>query len=330
MVTRAPGRRRASRREWAAAAAAGLAVDRLFGDPPDRLHPVAWFGGVMARAESLWWSDDRARGAFHALIGTGGAALTVWCLRRVGLRAAGPAGEAAVAVAVGATVCGARSLDIRAGEIGAALAAGRVEEARRLLPALVGRDPTGLDEKEIARAVVESLAENSVDAVVAPLLWAAVAGPGAAAAYRAVNTLDAMVGHRNSRYRRFGWASARLDDIANYVPARLAAAVVAGLNPSRARAVRRAVVTQAPSHPSPNAGVIEAAFAAALGLRLGGTNCYGGVTERRADLGAGAAPVPGDIDRARLLARRLHWTVAAALATPAALHLAASPVGGGR
>lgn len=330
MVTLAPARGRASRRVWAAAAALGLAADRLFGDPPDRYHPVAWFGTVMTGGERLWWSDDRFRGAFHALTGIGGAALAARCLRRVGFRAAGPAGEATVAVAVAATVCGARSLDIRAGGIAAALAAGRVEEARRLLPALVGRDPTGLDEKEIARAVVESLAENSVDAVVAPLLWAAAAGPAAAAAYRAVNTLDAMVGHRSPRYRRFGWASARLDDMANYLPARLAAAAVAALAPRRAGAVRRAVVTQAASHPSPNAGVIEAAFAAALGLRLGGTNRYDGVTERRADLGEGAAPVPADIDRARLLARRLHCAVGAALAAPAALHLAARPIRGRR
>lgn len=305
-------------------------MDRVIGDPPDRLHPVAWFGTVMARGEALWWSDDRRRGMFHASIGAGGAALAAWWLRRVALRAAGPAGEVAVAVAVAATVLGARSLDLRAYEIRSALVDGRVEEARRLLPTLVGRETTGLDERQITRAVVESLAENSVDAVVAPLLWAAVAGPGAAAAYRAVNTLDAMVGHRNLRYQRFGWASARLDDFANYVPARLAAAVVAVLTPHRACAVRRAVVTQAPSHPSPNAGVIEAAFAAALGVRLGGTNCYGGVTERRPDLGDGFDPVPADIDRARLLARRLHWTVAAVLATPAALNFAGRRIGGGR
>lgn len=326
MVTRPPGRSRPSLTVWAAAASAGLAVDRLIGDPPDRLHPVAWFGTAMARGEQMWWSDDRSRGAIHALVGVGGAALAGGLLRRAG-RAAGPAAETAVAVAVAATVIGARSLDLRAGEIRSALDGGRVGEARGLLPALVGRDPAGLDQAEIARAVVESLAENSVDAVVAPLLWAAAAGPAGAAAYRAVNTLDAMVGHRSARYRRFGWASARLDDIANYVPARLAAAVIAGLEPRRAAAVGRAVITQAPSHPSPNAGVIEAAFAAALGLRLGGNNSYGGVSEARADLGGGRPPVPADIDRARRLARRLHWSVAAALAAPMALRLVCPRIG---
>ena len=326
MVTRQPGRGLSPRTVWAAAASAGLALDRLVGDPPDRLHPVAWFGAAMARAEQMWWSDDRSRGAAHAVVGAGGAALAGGLLRRAG-RAAGPAGEAAVAVALAATVIGARSLDLRAGEIRSALAAGRVEEARRLLPALVGRDPAGLDQAEIARAVVESLAENSVDAVVAPLLWAAAAGPAGAAAYRAVNTLDAMVGHRSTRYRRFGWASARLDDIANYLPARLSAAAIAGLEPRRAAAVVRAVITQAPAHPSPNAGVIEAAFAAALGLRLGGNNSYGGLSEQRARLGYGRAAEPADIDRARRLARRLHWSVAAALAAPLAARLAGRPIG---
>jgi adenosylcobinamide-phosphate synthase len=326
MVTRLPGHGRPSRTAWAAAASAGLALDRLIGDPPDRLHPVAWFGTAMAGAERMWWSDDRSRGAAHALVGVGGAALAGGLLRRAG-RLAGPAAETAVAVALAATVIGARSLDLRAGEIGSALAAGRIEEARRLLPALVGRDPAGLDQAEIARAVVESLAENSVDAVVAPLLWAATAGPAGAAAYRAVNTLDAMVGHRSDRYRRFGWASARLDDIANYLPARLAAAVIAVLEPRRAPALARAVITQAPSHPSPNAGVIEAAFAAALDLRLGGNNSYGGLSEPRARLGDGRGAEAADIDRARRLAARLHWSVAAALAAPMAARLAGRLIG---
>jgi adenosylcobinamide-phosphate synthase len=189
-------------------------------------------------------------------------------------------------------------LERTARDIGAALAVGDLDQARALLPALVGRDPSGLGEVEIARAVVESVAENCVDAVLAPAFWAAVGGAPGVLGHRALNTLDAMVGHRSDRYRRLGWASARLDDAAAWVPARLCALAEAAARPARARAVWAAARQQAPAHPSPNAGVAEAAFAAALGLRLGGTNRYGATVEVRPPLGCGRAPGPQDIDRA--------------------------------
>jgi adenosylcobinamide-phosphate synthase len=161
--------------------------------------------------------------------------------------------------------------------------------------------------------VVESVAENTSDAVVAPLLWGAVAGLPGLLAYRAVNTLDAMVGHRSHRYLRFGWASARLDDVANWAPSRvtagltaLCAPLVTGADPGFVLRVTR---RDGGHHPSPNAGQGEAAFAAALGVRLGGTNIYGGVTEKRPDLGEGRTPEPGDIRRAVNLSRAV--TVAA-------------------
>src|SRR5206468_9435838 len=119
-----------------------------------------------------------------------------------------------------------RGLTDAAGAVGAALEEDDLDRARALLPTLVGRDPTGLDEKEIARAVVESVAENTVDAVVAPALWAVALGAPGTLGYRAVNTLDAMVGHRSARYLQYGWASARLDDLANWVPARVTALLV--------------------------------------------------------------------------------------------------------
>ncbi|MDA8284572.1 MAG: adenosylcobinamide-phosphate synthase CbiB [Actinomycetota bacterium] len=300
----------------AASAAAAVAADHLVGDPPDGLHPVAWFGRAMTRRERRTWSDHRLSGVRHLGAGVAAAAVPVALLWAGARRMCGAAADGALSVAVVAVTLGARSLDRRAAEVGEALTAGRIEEARRLLPALVGRDPAGLDEAEIARAVVESVAENTVDAIVAPLLWAAVGGPVAAAAYRAVNTLDAMVGYRNDRYRRFGWASARTDDIANFVPARVAAVIVALCSPGSAPGIRRAVRRQAPAHPSPNAGVIEAAFAAALGLRLGGTNRYDEVVEQRVELGEGRAAAPGDIVRARRLARRVTAVAAAALACP--------------
>ena len=182
---------------------------------------------------------------------------------------------------------------------GSGPAEGRLDLARARLPALVGRDPAGLDEAEIARAVVESVAENTVDAVVAPALWAAVGGAPRALGYRAVNTLDAMVGHRSPRYARFGWASARADDVADWVPARVTAALVVAVRPGSAARVGRAVRDDAPAHPSPNAGVAEAAFAAALGLRLGGANRYGDRVEVRPASGRGGRPRPATSRRAR-------------------------------
>jgi adenosylcobinamide-phosphate synthase len=207
-----------------------------------------------------------------------------------------------------------RALGQAATDVAEALDDADLDRARALLPALVGRDPTGLCADEVARAAVESVAENTVDAVVAPALWAAVAGAPGALGYRAVNTLDSMVGHRSPRYANYGWASARLDDVVAWVPARLTAALVALVRPKAARQVWAAVRTQAPAHPSPNAGVAEAAFAAALGLRLGGTNRYGDRTEERVALGAGRAPRPADIGAAVRLSRDVSAALAVTLA----------------
>jgi adenosylcobinamide-phosphate synthase len=169
------------------------------------------------------------------------------------------------------------------------------------------------------------VAENTVDAVVAPALWALAGGPAAALGYRAVNTLDAMVGHLSPRYRSYGWASARADDLAGWLPARATAALVAAVRPAAAAGVWRAVRDDAPGHPSPNSGVAEAAFAAALGLRLGGSNRYGGRVEVRAPLGSGRPAAPGDIRRAV----RLSGDVGLALAGCTALAGAAAELAAG-
>ena len=169
----------------------------------------------------------------------------------------------------------------------------------------MGRDPTWLDAGEVARATIESVAENTSDAVVAPLLWGAVAGPAGLLGYRALNTLDAMVGHRSPRYGRFGWAAARLDDAANLVPARVTALLAAAGSP---RAALRAWHRDARRHPSPNAGPVEASFAGALGVRLGGTNVYGDAVEDRGHLGDGRPPAPSDIPPAVRLADRVGFT----------------------
>jgi adenosylcobinamide-phosphate synthase len=161
---------------------------------------------------------------------------------------------------------------------------------------------------------VESVAENTVDAVVAPALWAAVAGAPGVLAHRAANTMDAMVAHRNERYDRFGWAAARLDDAAAYVPARVTAVLVAACRPRAAGEVWRTVRRDAGAHPSPNSGVAEAAFAAALGVRLGGPSRYGDRVEQRPALGDGVPPAPEDIERAVILSRDVTMALAATLA----------------
>jgi adenosylcobinamide-phosphate synthase len=289
-------------RSWlgrrAGAVAVGLALDRALGEPPARVHPVARFGRGMARAEQRWWADSRSAGIRHAALGVVPPA----ALGLVAERATGRERALAGATALSAA---ARSLLGACDDVTRALEAGDVPAARALLPTLVGRDPEGLDEKEIARAVIESLSENLSDAVVASAFWGTVAGTPAVLAHRAANTLDAMVGYRSARYERFGWAAARLDDLLGWAPARLTALLVVLSEPARAGEIWHAVQRQAPAHPSPNAGVAEAAFAAALGLRLGGTNSYGGRAEVRPALGTGRPPEVADIRRALALARRV-------------------------
>lgn len=301
------------------AAAFGLVADRALGEPPAPVHPVALFGRGMADLERRLrtserrpagdsWRDGRAAGAAYAAVGAGAGWAAGAALGR-----SVPAGAAATWLVVAG-----RALGEEARSIGARLTAGDLDGARRQIPALAGRDPESLDAKGVARAVVESVAENTVDAVVAPACWAAVGGAAGAGFYRAVNTLDAMVAHRNERYLRFGWAAARLDDAANWVPARLTALVVAGVRPGRAREILDAVI-HPPPHPSPNAGVAEAAFAAALDLRLGGDTVYAGRVDPRPAFGSGRPPEPADIEAAVGLSRDVTLALAALLAAPSAL-----------
>ncbi|WP_370411595.1 cobalamin biosynthesis protein [Streptomyces fradiae] len=289
---------------FAYGAAAGLAVDLLLGDPR-RAHPVAAFGRAASAVERRLYRDDRGRGALHTAVCAGGAvALGALAARTVrGSRAA----TAALTAASVWAVVGGTTLGREARAIGGALAAGDLEVARERMPHLVGRDPQALDGPAMARAVVESVAENTSDAVVGALVWGAVAGVPGLLGFRAVNTLDAMVGHKSPRYRRYGWASARLDDLAGAPGARLTAvlATVAGGDP---RGAVRAWRADAGKHPSPNAGPVEAAFAGALGVRLGGTLSYGGRVEHRPVLNGEGRPVEvADIERAVRLSRRVTW-----------------------
>jgi adenosylcobinamide-phosphate synthase len=285
-------------------AAGGILLDRALGEPPAAWpHPVAAFGSLMLAVEDRLWRDDasaRAAGVAHAAVG-----LAVGALAGTATRSTAAATYLAVA---------GRLLHDTALDVAAALDAGDLEGARARLPALAGRDPSELDEAGIVRAVVESVAENTVDAIVGPALWGAALGGAGALGYRAVNTLDSMVGHRSARYERYGWASARLDDAAGWLPARATATLVAAVRPTAAGAVWRTVRRDAPAHPSPNAGVAEAAFAAALGVRLGGTNRYGERVEHRAGMGEGDPPRNDDVRRAVRLSRDVSLALAAVLA----------------
>lgn len=271
-------------------AALGVAADRLLGEPPDHLHPVAGFGSLMGRVEEATWADRRTAGATYTAIGLA-----------VGVFAGALIRSTLIAVLIAAA---GRQLRAVADNIGGLVIAGDLDGARAALPSLVGRDPSQLDQSGIAAAVIESVAENSVDAVIAPVFWGVVAGAPGALGYRAINTMDAIVGHRTDRYRNFGWAAARLDDVANYLPARLFALLVIAAVPHRRREIFRTIRRDAGAHPSPNAGVSEAAVAAALGCELGGPLHYGVKFEDRPRLGSGPRPDPTDIDRANRLARR--------------------------
>ncbi|MFH9429119.1 cobalamin biosynthesis protein [Streptomyces sp. NPDC017615] len=292
-------------RSYAYGAAAGLLGDLLLGDPR-RMHPVAAFGRAAGRAERALWHDHRGWGALHTLLCAGGVtALGAVAARAVRTACPGPAASAVLTAAATWAVVGGTSLTREARAVGRALERGDLTAARARLPHLCGRDPQSLDADAIARAVVESVAENTSDAVVGALVWGAVAGVPGLLGFRAVNTLDAMVGHRSPRLLRFGWAAARLDDVVGWPGARLTAvlAVLAGDDP---RGAVRAWRADAHRHPSPNAGPVEASFAGALGVRLGGTLSYGGRVEHRPVLNGTGRPVRvADIDRAARLSRRV-------------------------
>ena len=293
-------------------AAAGLVLDRLLGEPPvpDHLHPIALFGTGVTALEARLYDDRRAPGAVLVAAGVGAAAAT-------GAALGSP-------VAAGYLATSGRGLHDAARAVAAALDADDLAGARELLPWLVGRDPSRLDAAAIARAVVESVAENTSDAIVAPALWTAAAGPVGAFVHRAGDTLDSMVGYRDDRYRHFGTTAARLDDLLAWVPARATAGLVALARPRRAAAVARTVRADARHHPSPNAGVAEAAFAAALGVRLGGgENRYGDVVDTRPALGDGRAPGAADVHAAVALSRDVTFLLAGLLAVSGGVALVA-------
>ena len=281
----------------------GAVADAVFADPA-RWHPVAGFGSCAAALERRWYADRRSAGIAYAAVLVAGV---------VGLGAAAEAAtrrwpvQHVIATAVATwAVLGGTSLAGHGTTLAARLDERDLDAARALIPALCGRDPQLLDAAGMARAGTESMAENTSDAAVAPLLWGAVAGIPGLVGYRAINTLDAMVGYRSPRYRRFGWAAARADDVVNLVPSRVTALLSAGLASAVGGSPRAAVVAwrrDARAHPSPNAGPVEAATAGALGVGLGGPTAYTHGVEDRPRLGSGPPPTPTDLRRAARLSQ---------------------------
>jgi adenosylcobinamide-phosphate synthase len=264
---------------------AGVSLDILLGDPQWLPHPIRGLGVLIEGAETFWRGIRlplRVSGSLFALSVVGvSAALVRFTLPRW-----------SVYWIYSFLAC--RSLDTESSSVIAALQDGDLAEARQRLSFIVGRDTAHLNEQEVLRAAIETVAENLSDGVIAPLFYLALAGPAGMAAYKAINTLDSTVGYRNERYREFGWASARLDDLANFIPARLSAALICCCAPMVGGSFWSAALTtlrDGRSQPSPNAGFPEAAVAGALGVQLGGLNFYRGVPSRKVYLGNAIRPL---------------------------------------
>ncbi len=285
--------------------AAALLLDAVAGEPPAFLHPVVWMGKAISLVERI------------ALTRT---SRDIRLLSGIALAAALPSLSFFVAAAVIRTIprplrpvletillsstLSVRGLARAAMAVERELEWGDPETARARVREFVGRDTENLSEQEVVRAAVESVAENTSDGVIAPMLYGLAFGAPGALAYKATNTLDSMIGYRDPPYADFGMASALLDDLANLIPARITAILAAAASSLPAAALTSAR-RYGPLTSSPNAGWAEAAFAGALGVRLGGTNSYGGVVHEGPVLGDGRPPVSQDIRRAVALMRRL-------------------------
>jgi adenosylcobinamide-phosphate synthase len=281
-----------------AALAVGFGLDQVLGDPPGWPHPVRWLGRLITALEPPLRRvlPERLGGVVLLLLVTGTAGGVTWGL----LTLAGyvhPWARVAVAALLMYWGLAARSLARETQAVLAPCRKGDWAEARRRLSGIVGRDTRDLPPEEIYRACVETVAENTTDAVVAPLFFAALLGPVGLWVFKAISTLDSMVGYRNERYRRFGWASARADDLANLLPARLTyllIALAALLTRRDARGAVRIGWRDGRKHPSPNSAWAEAAMAGALRVQLGGPATYQGLPSRKPHLGDSGEPVTAD------------------------------------
>ena len=284
----------------------GYGLDRVFADPR-RWHPVAGFGSTALRLERALYRDSRVLGGVHAVTLIAAAAAVGVGSRRVASRLGVTGDIAVVAVATWAAL-GGTSLTRVGHSMADHLDAEDLLGARALLPSLCGRDPDSLGSDGIARAALESIAENTSDASVGVLVWGALAGAPGILAYRASNTLDAMIGYRSPKYLRFGWAAARIDDVLNLVPSRVTGLATIASAPLVHGSPRGAITMwrrDASKHPSPNAGVAEASAAGALGVQLGGRTEYRHGVENRPTLGDGPAPTARDLRHAVVLSTRV-------------------------
>lgn len=282
------------RLEWQILCA--VALDLAAGDPRWLPHPVRGIGWVADRMESItrrWIGWQRGAGILaaagtYAIAGTV-AWVAIWLAAWMH-----PAAGDAVSIVLIYTTIAAKDLARHSMAVYRPLASGNLQEARKRVGMIVGRDTHRLDESGVARAAVESVAESTVDGVTAPLMFAMLAGPVGAVVYRAINTLDSMFGHKDEKYRYFGWASARVDDLANFIPARVTAPLMclaAGLLEGRTRMAAGICWRDARHHASPNSGLTEACMAGALGVQLGGVNYYDGEAVIKPTIGQANEPL---------------------------------------
>ena len=298
-----------------------LAIDALIGWPNALFsmigHPVTWIGRLVNRLDN-WVNLEGTKGADRRTAGIAVAGLVTALAAVAGLAIvwilpAGPVGLLLQAILCWPLLA-ARSLYAHVAAVARPLSAHDIGAARTAVAQIVGRDTTRLDEAGVARAALESLAENASDGVIAPLFWGAIFGLPGVIAYKAINTLDSMIGHKSPRYKDFGWASARLDDLVNLIPARLTALLFAAVSPNP-RAALRCMSEDANKHRSPNGGWPEAALAASLGVRLSGPRAYENEVAEEPWIN-GNAPDPGaaDLEHGLRQYRTMVWAAAAVLA----------------
>ena len=284
--------------------AAALLLDAVLGEPPETIHPTVLMGLVISAFEkrALRIESPRSRRLAGIVLAVSMPWLVFVSMRKIlGFVPSKP--RWMIDTALISTTLSMSGLAEAARNVEMGLREGRLERARTEVGHLVGRDTGDLPVSEVCRAAVESVAENTSDGVVAPMLYGVLFGAPGALAYKAVNTLDSMIGYRQRPYEDLGWASARLDDLANLAPSRLTMLSTAAVAERPLRTLLIAV-RYGPLTASPNAGMAEAAFAGALVIRLGGTNTYGGVLREGPILGDGRLPAPDDIGRAVRLMRR--------------------------
>jgi adenosylcobinamide-phosphate synthase len=273
-------------------------IDLLVGDPPQWPHPVKWIGSMISFFEKRWnqGKQRRLKGLlmlFIVLLIPFGIVLMIVIL---GYKIHPLVGIIIESVIIATTIAQ-RSLKEASLEVYQPLKKGDLVDARRKLSYIVGRDTDFLEEGEIARGAIETVAENTSDGVTAPMFWAFLGGAPLAMVYRAANTCDSMVGHLSDRYKEFGWASAKWDDVMNWIPSRLTGIIMLIGNPPESMGYRNAwkiLFRDARKHPSPNSGWGEAAVAAILGIQLGGTNYYKGMVSNRAKMGEIIHPIQAE------------------------------------